>query len=183
MALEVSPWAALLLGLLYFFDETGLVGAAVLPVVAHELGHFLAIRSCGFRVLGLHLGVADLRMDYAGGADRGQELYILLAGPLLGLVYALAAARLGTSLGSSFWVISGGISLVLSLFNLLPALPLDGGRILYCLSGSMSLARGCTLVLGLAMLVLSLVLILRGWGLGMLLPGCAILGGGLRRQQ
>lgn len=181
MALEVSPWAALLLGILYFFDETGVVGAAVPPVVVHELGHFLAIRSCGFRVLGLHLGVADLRMDYAGGAGRKQEIYILLAGPIFGLIYALVAVRLGTSLASPFWIVSGGISVVLSFFNLLPAAPLDGGRILYCLSGSMSITRGCTMVLGIVMLILSLVLILRGWGLGMLLPGCAILGGELRR--
>ncbi len=57
-----------------------------------------------------------------------------LAGPAAGLSYALAASLLGARLDSGWLCLSAGVSLLLSLFNLLPALPLDGGRAVLQLS-------------------------------------------------
>jgi Zn-dependent protease/CBS domain-containing protein len=116
--------------------------AAVLffaSLTAHELGHALQARRDGMEIDGITLwvlgGVARFRGQFG---SAGAELRIALAGPAVSLV--LAAAFLAAALlidlpsgpdGVVFWV--GQINLILLLFNLLPALPLDGGRALRAL--------------------------------------------------
>jgi Zn-dependent protease len=108
-------------------------------IVLHELGHALQARREGVAIGGITLwvfgGVAELRGELP---SAGAELRIAAAGPAvslaLGLVFLVAALALplpeGVD-GVSFWV--GQINLSLLVFNLIPALPLDGGRILRAL--------------------------------------------------
>lgn len=112
-------------------------------VVLHELGHALMARRFGIQTLDITLypigGVARLeRMPRAPGT----ELLIALAGPavnfaivvglmilgLLGLGGTDSTALLGDLLDSLLVV-----NLVLGLFNLIPAFPMDGGRVLRAL--------------------------------------------------
>jgi Zn-dependent protease len=129
-------------------SNPGLGGAtyAVMAVVAttlffaslllHELGHALVARREGVEIEGITLwlfgGVARI-----GGflPSAGAELRMALAGPfvtaLLVLVYGAFAygTRLASALdGIAAWL--AYINLILLAFNLLPALPLDGGRVL-----------------------------------------------------
>jgi Zn-dependent protease len=109
-------------------------------VLLHELGHALMARRFGIQTEDITLypigGVARLqRMPRAPGA----ELLITLAGPAVN--FAIAAALYGLSF---LWVVPAGsgefvadfleemclINLGLGLFNLVPAFPMDGGRIL-----------------------------------------------------
>jgi Zn-dependent protease/CBS domain-containing protein len=115
------------------------VVAAVLflaSIVLHELGHALRARREGVEIDGITLwlfgGVAQLR-----GLVRspGAEFRIAIAGPAvsaaLGGLFVLLAYLLGGPPevdGVSAWL--GYINLSLLVFNLLPALPLDGGRVL-----------------------------------------------------
>ncbi|HEV2058038.1 MAG TPA: site-2 protease family protein [Solirubrobacteraceae bacterium] len=108
-------------------------------IVLHELGHALQARRDGVAIEGITLwlfgGVAQFRGMYR---SPGSEFRIAVAGPLVTLV--LAGALIG---GASvlplpesveavvFWL--GYINVVLLVFNLLPALPLDGGRVLHAL--------------------------------------------------
>jgi len=119
---------------------------AVLTAVAffgslllHELGHALRARRDGVRIDGITLwlfgGVARMGGDYP---DAGAELRIAGAGPLvsLGLGVAFTVAGLawpqpGVVAVCLQWL--GLVNLALLAFNLLPALPLDGGRILRAL--------------------------------------------------
>jgi len=111
-------------------------------LLAHELAHALVARRRGVRVKGIVLwifgGVAKLEGD---SPDPRAELEIVGAGPLtsLGLaaVGGLAAVVLG-AVGTSALLVSSlawlaGINALLALFNMLPAFPLDGGRILRAL--------------------------------------------------
>ena len=72
----------------------------------------------------------------------------MLAGPAAGLLYALAAMR---AAGQGLRM-SGAVSLLLSCFNLLPALPLDGGRALALLCRARTV-RACSL--GTALLLMA----------------------------
>lgn len=118
---------------LLFDPLTVLLLSAV--VLFHELGHYAAMRAFGIGDATIFflpfLGAATVgRRD---GAPVGQELVILLAGPVPGLLLAgLAAGISAPSIGS--WQQQALLMLVVvNLFNLLPIFPLDGGRVLHAL--------------------------------------------------
>jgi Zn-dependent protease/CBS domain-containing protein len=104
-------------------------------LLAHELGHALQARREGMEIEGITLwlfgGVAKFKGMFP---SAGAEFRIAIAGPLVSLVLGLAFALIAWGLGLpaavdgvAFWL--GYINLTLLVFNLLPALPLDGGRI------------------------------------------------------
>ncbi len=105
-------------------------------LLLHELGHALQARREGMEIEGITLwlfgGVATFRGMFP---NAGAEFRIAIAGPLvtlvLGVGFALTAALVPlpeTVDGVAAWL--GYTNIVLLLFNLLPALPLDGGRVL-----------------------------------------------------
>jgi Zn-dependent protease len=113
--------------------------AAVLffsSLLLHELGHAIVARREGMEIEGIVLwmfgGVAQFKGLFP---SAGAELRIALAGPAvslaigLGLLGAAAALPLPDAVdGVTYWL--GSINLFLLAFNMLPALPLDGGRVL-----------------------------------------------------
>ncbi|HMI28127.1 MAG TPA: site-2 protease family protein [Gaiellaceae bacterium] len=112
--------------------------AAVLFLVSillHELGHAWAARREGLEVDGITLWLFGGVSQFKGGfPSAGAEFRIAIAGPLvslvLGVVFVLIAiAGLPSAVdGVAAWL--GYINLALLVFNLIPALPLDGGRVL-----------------------------------------------------
>jgi len=105
-------------------------------LLLHEYGHALQARRDGMEIEGITLwlfgGVAKFRGMFP---SAGAEFRIAIAGPLvslaLGLLFLGVTMLLGlpaTVDGVLFWL--GSINIALLVFNLLPALPLDGGRVL-----------------------------------------------------
>jgi Zn-dependent protease len=119
----------------------GAVGAGLFlgSLLAHEVGHALVARRAGLRVRGITLwllgGVAQLEDEPASPRD---ELRVAIVGPAVSLALAvgfgLAAAALSVVGGPALavvvaaWLALGNAAL--AVFNLLPAAPLDGGRVL-----------------------------------------------------
>ncbi len=108
-------------------------------IVLHELGHAVTARSLGMRINGITLflfgGVSEL-----GGEPEsaGTEFLMAVAGPAVSLLLAVVFALL-TWVGydAGWWhpmvIVLGYLALVNGLvlaFNLVPAFPLDGGRVL-----------------------------------------------------
>lgn len=107
-----------------------------LSLLLHELGHAIRARAEGMELDGITLwvfgGVAKFKGSFP---SAGAEFRIAIAGPLVSLAIGLSfvAAAMAFSLPDAvdavvFWV--GQINLFLLVFNMLPALPLDGGRVL-----------------------------------------------------
>ena len=106
-------------------------------VLLHELGHAFAFKKLGY--------APSIRLHAMGGHTHGlaqltpkEDMFVSLAGPLLGLavgalIYVLgffvpaiyAAPFLGVVVRDLLWVNIGW-----SIINLLPILPMDGGRVL-----------------------------------------------------
>lgn len=165
-----SPQFLLFAALLFFFDTTGLVSAAVPAAAVHEIGHVLALRVCGCRIRKLEMKVFGFSMDYIGNLSRGQEVFAALAGPVGGIIFAAVSHLAGTVFESDFLLCTADISLILSVFNMIPALPLDGGRVLSCLAGERC-AAWVTTAAAAAMMFAGLMLMIRGYGAALLLSG------------
>ncbi|MEG0876367.1 MAG: site-2 protease family protein [Oscillospiraceae bacterium] len=127
---EIGSGFLLLLALVYFFDDSGLLLAALPAVAVHELGHLLAMGLFGVRPLALSATMSGFSLDYSGSISAPKEMLTALAGPLLGLLFAVVCAKIGNRVQSEYLLLCAGLGVVLNAFNLLPALPLDGGRIL-----------------------------------------------------
>ena len=121
--------------------ELGWIGAVFSCVVIHELAHSLVARRFGVTVRDILIlpigGVSEME---SMPTEPGRELAIAAAGPGASLALALGAAAAGAALGASLWpptLLTGSplarlawLNVLLGGFNLLPALPLDGGRVL-----------------------------------------------------
>jgi Zn-dependent protease len=119
----------------------GVVVAALLlaSLTAHELGHALLARRRGIAVEGIRLwlfgGVAQMSSDWMTGKT---EMLVAAIGPLVTLVLTVgftAATWVFVTISApplaivvAEWL--AAVNLLLLLFNLIPAFPLDGGRIL-----------------------------------------------------
>ena len=105
-------------------------------VLLHELGHSLAARAQGIKVNSITLfffgGIASIDQE---SKTPGEAFQVAIAGPLvsLGLFLVMTLAALTPVLPELARVVLGSVAqmnLVLTLFNLIPGLPLDGGQVL-----------------------------------------------------
>jgi Zn-dependent protease len=122
----------------------GFAVALALCVLAHELGHTAVSLALGKPVRRVVIFLLGGVSEIEGEMERARdELLISLAGPFVSALIAglSAAAALFTHSGSlaaallslMFWS-----NVVVAVFNLLPGLPLDGGRVLRALTWSVS---------------------------------------------
>jgi stage IV sporulation protein FB len=103
-------------------------------VMIHELGHAAAAKGFGWRVKEIQLlpfgGVAVV--EELGTVPAWEEIVVALAGPLQNFVMlAIAFLLKWSAIGSSaWWDYFIEANLIIACFNLLPVLPLDGGKII-----------------------------------------------------
>ena len=114
----------------YYVVSIETAAAIALPVTVHELSHIIALRLSGLKVKSIRAELTGLCIDYCGFAEPVAHIAAAFAGPAGGFIYAYAASLIARETGCAWMELSAGISLLLSVFNLLPVLPLDGGRIL-----------------------------------------------------
>ncbi len=102
----------------------------VLLLFVHEMGHVVQLRREGIRAstpmfipfLGAVIAAKSL------GENALAEARVGLAGPVLGSLGALVCLVAGEVSGSHFFLALAYVGFLLNLFNLIPVVPLDGGR-------------------------------------------------------
>jgi stage IV sporulation protein FB len=118
---------------LFFFDRhIGFLLQLIAVLLVHELGHFLMMKRFGYQ------NVRMLFIPFMGAFVHGskeeyrqrQSIWVILAGPLPGILLAAVFGFLGVEYQIPWMVEVATLSFVLNVINLLPLLPLDGGRLL-----------------------------------------------------
>ncbi len=102
----------------------------VVLLFLHEMGHVIALRREGIKastpMFIPFMGAAIFAKSL--GENALAEARVGLAGPILGTLAAAAVAVVGGLTGSSFLLALAYVGFLINLFNLLPVVPLDGGR-------------------------------------------------------
>lgn len=138
----------------------------VLLLFVHEMGHVIQLRREGVEAsapifipfVGALIAVESL------GKDAAAEARVGLAGPILGTAATLIPLAIWLATGSDLWRALAYIGFFINLINLLPVLPLDGGRAMAVLgpmvwiAGILIAVAATALFLGPFMLVFVLLL-------------------------
>jgi Zn-dependent protease len=122
----------------------GLVGALLVAtsLLIHELGHAVAARRAGLDVARITLSFIGGTTELVGVVRRpAEELVIALGGPLASMLAALAASLVhvviveaaGPGLPATVAALIAVANLAVAVLNVIPGLPLDGGRVLRAL--------------------------------------------------
>jgi len=169
-----------------------------MSIVFHETAHSLVARHYGMPIRGITLfifgGVAEMTAEPSRPRDEllmaaaGPAASLLLAAMLFLLFAAVSAGNGPASVAGVFWYLAL-INFILALFNLVPAFPLDGGRIFRAvlwhwrgdLDWATRIAAGAGNLFGTLLIVLGLIGVLQGdfiggiWRflIGMFLRGAA----------
>jgi Zn-dependent protease len=170
--LMVSPLVVAVLGLLLLHvahragvaaagETVGWLALALACLLAHEAAHALTARRLGLRVHDIQIGPLGGMARMESVSHRpGVEFRVAAAGPainlLLAAIFLLVPGNLGT----------GGtlINLVFGLGNLLPAFPLDGGRMLRAwLASKAPLLAATRAAIAVSHWILLLSLAVAGW--------------------
>ncbi len=130
--LLLFSFALFLVSYMQMFEAHSLV-IFVLTIILHEVGHVIAMKLCGYRdtsilFLPFFGAVATAREKY--DATLVQSIFVLLAGPLPGLILGIFLGIRYGSVSDLFWIKEAAWMLIsLNLINLMPIYPLDGGKI------------------------------------------------------
>ena len=140
----------------------------VILLFVHELGHVIQLRREGVEasapVFIPFLGAAVWAKSLGGNAAA--EARVGLAGPVLGTLGAAALVPVALATGEDFWKALAFTGFFLNLFNLLPVVPLDGGRAMAAMAPWMwflGLAAMLTLVFIAPNPILLLIVLLGGF--------------------
>ncbi|MBO5973266.1 MAG: hypothetical protein J6Q16_01045 [Clostridia bacterium] len=108
----------------FALENCGTAVSIISAMIFHELGHFAAIRLTGGNILSTSSSFVGAKIGYSSaGLSRRREILVYLAGPCAGATAGIIGHYLG------FYDFAQ-LSFFMSLLNLLPAMPLDGGCIL-----------------------------------------------------
>lgn len=124
---KIAPGFLLLLALFFYLDDgTGILQWVFFAAVIHEGGHIGASTLFGGKVEAVSMNAVgvELRFFYNKPLPYWKENIVALFGPAVNLAAGCILMWCGKFM-------PGAMSLSLGIFNLLPAFPLDGGRVLF----------------------------------------------------
>lgn len=135
--IKTSPIFIALIAMAAYLGYLDKAAIVVLVVFLHETAHMITARMLGYKIREIDIlplgGV--VRIEGLFQLNPAREITIAAAGPALNVAAALLTAYCGKPLlleraGADYFI---AVNVVIALYNMLPALPLDGGRILRAL--------------------------------------------------
>jgi Zn-dependent protease len=102
----------------------------VAMIFVHEMGHLLTFRNFGIPVsLPYFIPGLGAFVSSPMSPDPARNAVAALAGPAFGVAAAAVCWGYAVTTGEPFWTACAYAGFFINLFNLIPALPLDGGRV------------------------------------------------------
>nr|MDD6336675.1 M50 family metallopeptidase [bacterium] len=192
---RASFWLLPMAIMAIWLGDIATLAVSFLSITVHELAHAAAAKRVGLQVLEIELmpfgGVARLQSAVARGP--GAELSMALAGPAASFILAWGLSFMERSgwVGGKWCAAIISTNMSLACFNLLPALPLDGGRVLRALlTGPMGFQKATRLAscigvaIGLGVLGLGVIGAIRGiWNIMLLGVGAFLTVAALREGR
>ena len=124
--IRISYMFLLAVTLLLLTDRTGLMTASLHAIIIHESAHLLAIKILKINCDSVELMYSTLRINSDINTDNKKSLAVILSGPMINfLLSPLALAE------NEYIKYLGISSLIVGVFNIIPAKGLDGGDALY----------------------------------------------------
>lgn len=169
------------MALAIYFVPFELLTAYIVACIIHEFSHIVALRINGVKIFSFQLELKGLVIEHENIDRASIELACILAGPAGGLVFAYFCSMFSRVISSQWFEICSAISLILSIFNLLPCKPLDGGKALGCMTGmifppktSNTVSTVIGLVVSFLFLISGLYVFYCGYGYGVAAAGVCI---------
>lgn len=129
---KLHPFFLLLIAMLIFMGKWVALSTGILAVILHEYAHLIAARMRGYRLFQLTLMPYGAVLSTDENIKVSDETFIFIAGPLANFAIA-------TIIVAFWWIKPASFAytldfyranIAIGLFNLLPAYPLDGARLL-----------------------------------------------------
>lgn len=121
---EVSPYVLIYLALAAVIIPLRWLGALLIASAVHEAGHLLMLKLMNVSISKLSIDLSGAKI-HIGNMSYGQELLCACAGPVAGALLICCG---------KYYPELAICAFCQSIYNLLPILPYDGGRVLRCLS-------------------------------------------------
>lgn len=157
--------------ILFLLGYRGEIIISFLIVILHEFVHYAVARcyGCsGFDIEILPIG-AVINLKELDEVSPNEDLIISLSGPLMNLILAVFFYLLNLKYPNTFNLLFFKGNLAVGVFNLIPAYPLDGGRILrdiaskrYIFKKANKISIITSIVIGIILMLLFIYLFLKG---------------------
>ena len=132
----MKKWIVVLLAeflaLMWIADFEASVIISFLWIILHEFAHILTARKFGCTFNKINISILGVKADLIDFNEllEKNKLIVYLAGPVFNIIMSIVLYYLYSVFGLSYLKSSITINICLGIFNLLPAYPLDGARIL-----------------------------------------------------
>lgn len=133
--IKVSAGFVLFLALVSFTDRENMFLLTLACAFVHEVSHLIAIYLCGGCAERINLAVygAYIELGRYPMIPYKKEFWIASAGPIASAGLSYVFSIMGQYFQYDTFFVLSGVNLMLAILNLVPAYPLDGGRMLRCI--------------------------------------------------
>lgn len=162
--IEVSDSVLIIIIAALLLDTTMLTIMFLVAALIHEIGHLIAIVLCRCEILKIKLTAFGGVIKYHNNQSKTKDLIIAVSGPFMGFIAAYISAKL------SFFTFSGA-NLILSVVNLIPVMPLDGGTVAMLIFKNHNFI---SFIIKIIISILAVFLVIYGKGISLMLFACVL---------